>query len=77
MIAHIKAVITDPGVVPLPQSRVDFSDIHSSGSGKQNIASMVFVYKNFTCQVVARSALGGMPYRYVKTCVNFQMFLFD
>nr|CAD7443392.1 unnamed protein product [Timema bartmani] len=28
-LAHLKAVCSDPGVVPLPQSRVDFSDIHS------------------------------------------------
>nr|CAD7403222.1 unnamed protein product [Timema cristinae] len=28
-VAHLKAVCSDPGVVPLPQSRVDFSDIHS------------------------------------------------
>jgi hypothetical protein len=27
--AHMKAVCSDPGVVPLPQNRVDFSDIHS------------------------------------------------
>lgn len=27
--AHIKAVISDPGRVPLPQSRIDFSDLHS------------------------------------------------
>jgi hypothetical protein len=27
--AHLKAVCSDPGVVPLPQNRVDFSDIHS------------------------------------------------
>ncbi|KAJ8927152.1 hypothetical protein NQ314_020425 [Rhamnusium bicolor] len=33
MIAHIKAVLTDPGTIPLPQNRVDFSDIHSSNSG--------------------------------------------
>lgn len=31
--AHIRAVITDPGTVPLPQSRVDFSDMHSIDSG--------------------------------------------
>lgn len=31
--SHIKAVMTDPGTVPLPQSRIDFSDMHSSDSG--------------------------------------------
>ncbi|XP_056648716.1 palmitoyltransferase ZDHHC3 isoform X2 [Diorhabda sublineata] len=33
LISHIKAVMTDPGTVPLPQSRIDFSDMHSSDSG--------------------------------------------
>ena len=28
-----RAVFSDPGIVPLPQHRVDFSDAHS-GSGK-------------------------------------------
>lgn len=28
-IAHSKAVWSDPGVVALPQSRIDFSDMHS------------------------------------------------
>ncbi|XP_046388189.1 palmitoyltransferase ZDHHC3 [Ischnura elegans] len=31
--AHLKAVCSDPGIVPLPQSRLDFSDIHT-GSQK-------------------------------------------
>lgn len=31
--AHLKAVLTDPGTVPLPQTRLDFSDIHSSELG--------------------------------------------
>lgn len=30
--AHMRAVLSDPGTVPLPQSRVDFSDIHSAES---------------------------------------------
>lgn len=28
--AHLKAVLSDPGVVPLPQNRIDFSNIHSN-----------------------------------------------
>jgi hypothetical protein len=32
--AHARAVFSDPGIVPLPQHRIDFSDLHSSGSGK-------------------------------------------
>ncbi|XP_014220040.1 palmitoyltransferase ZDHHC3 [Copidosoma floridanum] len=35
MMSHLKAVCTDPGVVPLPQSRMDFSDIHT-GSGSED-----------------------------------------
>jgi len=31
--AHVRAVITDPGTVPLPQSKMDFSDMHSSDVG--------------------------------------------
>ncbi|KAG8231418.1 hypothetical protein J437_LFUL012428 [Ladona fulva] len=27
--AHLKAVCSDPGIVPLPESRLDFSDIHT------------------------------------------------
>lgn len=33
VMSHMKAICSDPGVVPLPQTRMDFSDIHSAGSG--------------------------------------------
>merc|ERR1719480_355903 len=29
--AHARAVFTDPGIVPLPHHRIDFSDSHSDG----------------------------------------------
>ncbi|MCL4135590.1 UNVERIFIED_CONTAM: hypothetical protein GTU68_032023 [Idotea baltica] len=29
MMAHVRAVFSDPGIVPLPQSRIDFSDMHA------------------------------------------------
>ena len=32
--SHARAVFSDPGIVPLPQHRIDFSDLHSAGSGK-------------------------------------------
>ncbi len=32
LMAHARAVFSDPGVVPLPQHRVDFSDAHSKGA---------------------------------------------
>lgn len=28
--AHLKAVFCDPGIVPLPNVRLDFSDLHES-----------------------------------------------
>ncbi|KAK8741323.1 hypothetical protein OTU49_002615, partial [Cherax quadricarinatus] len=31
LMAHVRAVFSDPGIVPLPQSRLDFSDMHSGG----------------------------------------------
>lgn len=31
-ISHLKAVCSDPGVVPLPQSRMDFSDMHTENA---------------------------------------------
>lgn len=37
LMAHIRAVFSDPGVVPLPQNRVDFSDIHSAETGCEHI----------------------------------------
>lgn len=30
VMSHLKAVLSDPGTVPLPQSRLDFSDLHSN-----------------------------------------------
>ena len=30
--SHLKAVFNDPGTVPLPQYRLDFSDLHSGNS---------------------------------------------
>lgn len=33
--AHLKAVLSDPGKVPLPQSRLDFSDLHSLQTSKK------------------------------------------
>lgn len=29
IMAHVRAVFSDPGIVPLPQSRLDFSDMHA------------------------------------------------
>lgn len=29
LFAHVRAVFSDPGIVPLPHSRIDFSDMHA------------------------------------------------
>lgn len=34
--AHLKAVLSDPGTVPLPQSRLDFSDLHANDQDDKN-----------------------------------------
>lgn len=31
--AHVKACILDPGTVPLPSTRIDFSDLHANEKG--------------------------------------------
>ena len=37
LMAHTRAVFSDPGIVPLPQHRIDFSDFHSgSKSSRQS-----------------------------------------
>jgi hypothetical protein len=33
--AHTRAVFSDPGIVPLPQNRIDFSDVHSGRQSKK------------------------------------------
>ncbi|BFZ13732.1 hypothetical protein BsWGS_16771 [Bradybaena similaris] len=32
IVSHLKAVLSDPGIVPIPQTSMDFSDIHSDTS---------------------------------------------
>lgn len=34
--SHLKAVFSDPGVVPLPANRLDFSDLHTTTNGSKN-----------------------------------------
>ena len=31
-ISHFRAVLSDPGIVPLPSNRIDFSDLHSKSN---------------------------------------------
>ena len=43
--AHFRAMCSDPGTVPLPHSRMDFSDIHS---GKTENLLKVSCFNLFT-----------------------------
>lgn len=68
--AHLKAVLSDPGKVPLPQSRLDFSDLHSLQTSKKTdmereewtVSSFISeigkesTYANFTCFSCIESA---------------------
>lgn len=38
--SHLRAVLSDPGVVPLPSASMDFSDLHSSQPPKNTTVSM-------------------------------------
>ena len=40
-VAHMRAVLSDPGIVPLPKTSLDFSDIHS---GKQSLVGICTAY---------------------------------
>ncbi|CAG0899707.1 unnamed protein product [Darwinula stevensoni] len=37
IMSHVRAVFSDPGVVPLPKSKVDFSDLHSGGDQQKQM----------------------------------------
>ncbi|CAG7674134.1 unnamed protein product [Allacma fusca] len=48
--AHMRAVLSDPGIVPLPQSRIDFSDYHAKerseeGEGNWTICNRCEAYR--------------------------------
>ena len=43
-VAHLRAVLSDPGVVPLPKTSLDFSDIHS---GNQSLVSRFLTFSSF------------------------------
>ncbi|EDW64749.1 palmitoyltransferase ZDHHC3 isoform X1 [Drosophila virilis] len=36
--SHLKAVFSDPGIVPLPANRLDFSDLHTTNNGTKQIS---------------------------------------
>ena len=42
-VAHLRAVLSDPGVVPLPKTSLDFSDIHS---GNQSLVSRFLIFSS-------------------------------
>lgn len=38
-VSHMRAVLSDPGIVPLPKTGLDFSDLHA-GRSMPNTVSM-------------------------------------
>jgi len=48
VLSHLRAVLSDPGVVPLPTARIDFSDVHSgpqSDEGEKTICGRCEMYR--------------------------------
>ena len=45
LLAHMRAVFSDPGIVPLPDAELDFSDVHS---GNKTIKKVINI-RLFCC----------------------------
>ena len=41
--AHLRAVFSDPGTVPLPKTSLDFSDMHS-GQKMSKVCCVLFIF---------------------------------
>ena len=39
IVAHLRAVLSDPGIVPIPKTSMDFSDMHSGEGGPRKTVS--------------------------------------
>lgn len=59
--SHLRAVFSDPGIVPLPQSKLDFSELHT---GPRNILFSYIYSKNITISIWTMS---------LKHCYHFNM----
>ena len=68
-VAHLRAVLSDPGVVPLPKTSLDFSDIHS---GNQSLVSRFLTIFSFFPNIALYCLLRPVVQNFGKkyTCVT-------
>jgi hypothetical protein len=49
-VSHMRAVLSDPGIVPLPKTGLDFSDLHAGRSMPNTVSipiySLFYNYKS-------------------------------
>lgn len=43
-VSHLRAVLSDPGIVPIPKTSMDFSDIHSESSKRKPVGISIIVF---------------------------------
>lgn len=43
-VSHLRAVMSDPGIVPIPKTNMDFSDIHSDTSKRKTVSSLIYFH---------------------------------
>jgi hypothetical protein len=43
-VSHLRAVLSDPGIVPLPNASMDFSDMHSGHPPKETVNLLFYQY---------------------------------
>lgn len=54
--AHFRAMCSDPGTVPLPHSRMDFSDIHS-GKIKSYLGTCLRYFLIYEYELIIRKGI--------------------
>lgn len=54
--SHLRAVLSDPGVVPLPSASMDFSDLHSSQPPKNTTVSISVSLLHLLVKIYASSS---------------------
>lgn len=44
-VSHLRAVLSDPGIVPLPRTGLDFSDLHAGRSIPNTVSKFYNTFK--------------------------------
>ena len=50
VISHLRAVLSDPGIVPLPKNSLDFSDMHSGNKKNDKVRSYIIFLPTTLCE---------------------------